>query len=165
MDSTDPYQVTVPATTEPDSSSSTGSIPLFRIVICFVLFVVVLLTMIGNTIVLISIGIDRKLRRSKFNLFIANLALTDIMVALMAMSFYTFDILLGYWPFGEILCGIWIFFDYGMTFASVFTLVAISLDRFWSVQWSLHYRRHNSRTKTIMAIVVVWSVNHFISAF
>ena len=35
----------------------------------------------------------------------------------------------GYWPFGEIMCGVWIFFDYGMTFASVFTLVAISLDR------------------------------------
>ena len=36
---------------------------------------------------------------------------------------------LGSWPFGEFMCAVWIFFDYGMTFASVFTLVVISLDR------------------------------------
>ena len=58
-----------------------------------------------------------------------NLAVTDVSVAVTAMSFYTFDVLLGYWPFGEFMCGVWIFFDYGMTFASVFTLLAISLDR------------------------------------
>ena len=58
-----------------------------------------------------------------------NLAITDVSVAIFAMSFYTFDVLLGYWPFGEFMCGVWIFFDYGMTFASVFTLVAISFDR------------------------------------
>lgn len=63
---------------------------------------------------------------------VLQLMLADVAVALTAMSFYTFDVLLGYWPFGEVLCGIWIFFDYGMTFASVFTLVAISVDRYWS---------------------------------
>ena len=36
---------------------------------------------------------------------------------------------IGTWPFGEVMCAVWIFFDYGMTFASVFTLVVISLDR------------------------------------
>ena len=59
-----------------------------------------------------------------------NLAVTDVSVGLTAMSFYTFDVLLGYWPFGDFMCGVWIFFDYGLTFTSVFTLVAISLDRY-----------------------------------
>jgi 1,4-dihydroxy-2-naphthoate octaprenyltransferase len=43
---------------------------------------------------------------------------TDLTVAITAMTFYTTDNILGYWPFGEFLCGVWIFNDYGMTFAS-----------------------------------------------
>ncbi len=69
------------------------------------------------------------MQNNHFNLYVVNLAVTDVSVAVTAMSFYTFDVLLGYWPFGEFMCGVWIFFDYGMTFASVFTLLAISLDR------------------------------------
>ncbi|KAL4217532.1 hypothetical protein ACF0H5_023981 [Mactra antiquata] len=43
-----------------------------------------------------------------------------------------------------------------MTFVSVFTLILISLDRFWSVTWSLHYRRYHTKKKSIIAILGVW---------
>jgi hypothetical protein len=56
------------------------------------------------------------------------------------------------------MCGLWIFFDYGMTFASVFTLLAISVDRLWAVRWSLHYRSNKTKTKTFVGIAIVWSV-------
>ena len=44
----------------------------------------------------------------------------------------------------------------GMTFASVFTLLAISVDRLWSVTWSIHYRNHNNKKKVTLAIGAVW---------
>lgn len=138
------------------SEGKENKIELSRIIICTVLFTIVLLTIFGNTIVLVAFATQKKLRNSNFMLYIANLAVTDLAVAVTAMSFFTIDILLGYWPFGKVLCGIWVFFDYGMTFASVFTLTAISLDRLWSVTWSLHYRNHNSKKKTLVAIGVVW---------
>ena len=137
-------------------STAPQHIPPLRIFICSVLFFICILSVFGNILVLVAIATDRNLHKSNFNLFVANLAVTDVSVALTAMPFYTIDILLGYWPFGEIICAMWIWFDYAMTFASMFTLIVISLDRFWSVQWSLHYRQHNTRTKTSIAITAVW---------
>ena len=46
--------------------------------------------------------------------------------------------------------------DWGMTFASIYTLVAISIDRYWAACYSLHYRRHNTKKRTIVIIVMIW---------
>lgn len=56
----------------------------------------------------------------------------------------------------QILCGLWIFTDFGMTLASIFTLLAISVDRYWSVHWSNHYRTHNTPRKARVIIAVIW---------
>ncbi|ESP02351.1 hypothetical protein LOTGIDRAFT_54386, partial [Lottia gigantea] len=127
------------------------------ILLGFGLYCVVFITIAGNVLVLIAFYKEKKLR-TVFNLYIVNLAITDIGVAATAMSFYIIDNILGYWPFGEFLCGFWIFCDYGMTFASVFTLIVISIDRFWSVSWSVHYRTHHKAKKSYISIAVVWSV-------
>ncbi|XP_064596148.1 muscarinic acetylcholine receptor M3-like [Liolophura sinensis] len=126
-----------------------------KIIICVVFYIIVFVTIFGNVLVLLAIKVEKRLQ-TLFNYYIINLAVTDIAVAVTAMSFYTLDVTLGYWPFGEIMCAIWIFCDYGMTFASVFTLIAISLDRFWSVTWSLHYRTHHTRKKCLIIIAVIW---------
>ncbi|XP_060066250.1 beta-2 adrenergic receptor-like [Ylistrum balloti] len=120
-----------------------------------IMYAAVFLTICGNILVLIAVARNKRLQ-TVFNIYVINLAVTDLLVAVTAMSFYTTETVLGYWPFGEFLCGIWIFVDYGMTFASVFTLIAISVDRFWSVTWSLHYRAHHNKIKAVRVIVAVW---------
>ena len=126
-----------------------------------VLYSIVLLTVFGNLLVLIAVYVNKKLQTT-FNYYVVNLAITDFAVAVTAMSFHATDNVLGYWPFGEILCGMWIFFDYGMTFVSVFTLILISVDRFWSVTWSVHYRRYHKKKRAIIAIICMWYVVLFI---
>lgn len=46
--------------------------------------------------------------------------------------------------------------DWGMTFASIYTLVAISVDRYWAACFSVHYKTHNTRRRTIVIIAIVW---------
>ena len=75
-----------------------------NILMAVVLTALVLVTLFGNLIVLVAFLVDTKLRQP-FNLFIMNLAVTDFLVAITAMPFYTIDTLLGYWPFGQV-CGI-----------------------------------------------------------
>jgi hypothetical protein len=99
-----------------------------EIIVSIILLAIVVVTVSGNVIVLLAFALEKKLRNT-FTFYVANLAFTDLLVGLIAMLFYTFDTILGYWPFGQFMCGVWIFFDYAMTFASVFTLVAISMDR------------------------------------
>ena len=120
-----------------------------------ILYTIVVVTISGNILVLVAVYINKKLQTT-FNCYVVNLAVTDLAVAVTAMSFHTTDSALGYWPFGEFLCGVWIFFDYGMTFVSVFTLILISIDRFWSVTWSIHYRHYHSKRKCVIAIISMW---------
>ncbi|KAL4228548.1 7 transmembrane receptor (rhodopsin) [Mactra antiquata] len=126
-----------------------------NIVLSVVLTTIDVVTILGNLLVLVAFFVEKKLFHP-FNMFIFNLAVTDFLVAITAMTFYTIDTLLGYWPFGYVMCGLWIYFDFAMTFASVFTLVAISIDRFWCVTWAVHYRRYNSKTKTAIILAVIW---------
>ena len=119
-------EVTVSAT---DTAEAEEGKTLWKdVIVALLLFVLTFVTVSGNVIVLLAFVIEKKLRNT-FTYFIANLAVTDFFVGFVAMLFYTFDTVFGFWPFGTFMCGVWIFFDYAMTFASVFTLVAISIDR------------------------------------
>lgn len=119
------------------------------------MYIIVLTTILGNLLVLIAVAKNKHLQ-TVFNFYVINLAVTDMLVAVTAMISYTTEVILGYWPFGEFWCGVWIFFDYGMTFASVFTLLVISIDRFWSVTWTVHYRAHHTINKCVRLIIAVW---------
>ncbi|WAR15882.1 ADA1A-like protein [Mya arenaria] len=132
------------------------NIPFINLVVGIILYIVVLITIFGNVLVLLAVRMQKNLRTT-FNYYIVNLAITDLAVAVSAMSFKATQAFYGtYWPFGEFLCAVWIFFDYGMTFVSVFTLILISLDRFWSVTWSQHYRQHHSKRLCLLFMLVLW---------
>ena len=131
------------------------SIHWSKILLGVFLYLIVLVTILGNILVLMAVKNHKRLQ-TVFNIYVVNLALTDVLVAVTAVSFYTLDNILGYWPFGRIMCGVWIFFDYGMTFVSVFTLCIISIDRFWAVSWPVHYKSHHNKKKALGMITGVW---------
>lgn len=83
-----------------------------KILIGIVLYAITLATIFGNILVLIAVKVEKKLQTT-FNYYIVNLAITDVAVAVTAMSLMATHTFLGYWPFGEVLCAVWIFFDYG----------------------------------------------------
>ena len=72
-----------------------------NVLMAIVLTVLDVVTLVGNLVVLVAFFVDSRLRQP-FNLFIMNLAVTDFLVAITAMPFYTIDTLLGYWPFGQV---------------------------------------------------------------
>ncbi|XP_014669958.1 PREDICTED: alpha-2B adrenergic receptor-like [Priapulus caudatus] len=145
------------------SSSSEGFVPPAfvgtwqNILLACVLFVIVTTTIVGNLLVIIAIRTDKHMQTT-FNYYVLNLAVTDFLVGLTVMTFYSVDVVFGYWPFGEVMCGVWVFLDYGLTFVSVFTLVAISIDRLWSVSWPIYYQRMHNISKVAVAICIIWLV-------
>ena len=122
------------------------------------LYIIAIVTMIGNALVLVAVLLNKKLQ-TNFNYYVVNLAVTDFSVGMTGMMLHTTEMILGYWPFGEIICAVWIFIDYSLTIESIFTLLLISVDRFWSVTWSEHYRRfyhRNSKRNSTVAIIGSW---------
>ena len=95
----------------------------------FLLVILIFFSVAGNVLVCVAIYTDRGLRRIG-NLFLASLAVADLFVGGLVMTFAGVNDLLGYWIFGIWFCDIWIAFDVMCSTASILNLCAISLDRY-----------------------------------
>jgi len=141
--------------TSTSSNNDEKTITPGLIVLCTFLFAGVAISTVANLFVLLSYKFEKKLRTT-FAILVGNLAVTDLIVSCFPMFFFTINILYGYWPLGRVLCGIWVVVDYNSVFASSYMLAAISLDRLWSLKWSIHYRNHNTKKKAAVIVIIVW---------
>lgn len=97
---------------------------------------VIFLSVFGNVLICLAVYTDRNLRKIG-NLFVVSLAIADLFVACLVMTFALVNDLLDRWPFGDSYCDIWIAFDVMCSTASIFNLCAISLDRYIHIKVSL----------------------------
>ena len=72
--------------------------------------VAMLVDLIGNSIVILIVALNRKMRTTT-NTLIANLAVSDLMVACFCMWAHVGNNLAPNWPFGEVLCKVNTFFQ------------------------------------------------------
>ncbi|XP_043460729.1 dopamine receptor 1-like isoform X3 [Leptopilina heterotoma] len=142
----------------PDDSFSLLSVLL----VGFLLFILIFLSVAGNVLVCVAIYTDRGLRRIG-NLFLASLAIADLFVGCLVMTFAGVNDLLGYWMFGPQFCDTWIAFDVMCSTASILNLCAISLDRYIHIKDPLRYGRWVTRKKAVFCIFIVWLLAGLIS--
>jgi len=69
---------------------------------------------------------------------------------------------LHYWPFGASWCRIWLAVDVWMCTASIYNLVAISIDRYVAVSRPIRYASLMSPARAKLLIVVVWILSFVI---
>ncbi|XP_027024924.1 delta-type opioid receptor-like [Tachysurus fulvidraco] len=100
-------------------------------VITAVYFVVFVVGLVGNCLVMYVIIRYTKMKTAT-NIYIFNLALADALITT-TMPFQSADYLLNSWPFGEIVCKVFISIDYYNMFTSIFTLTMMSVDRYVAV--------------------------------
>ncbi|XP_028596080.2 histamine H3 receptor-like [Podarcis muralis] len=117
---------------------------------------VVLITVLGNALVILAFVVDKSLR-TQGNFFFLNLAIADLLVGGFCIPLYIPYILTGEWKFGKGLCKLWLVADYLVCSASVFNIVLISFDRFISVTKAVSYRAQKGMTRnTVVKMVMVW---------
>ena len=109
----------------------------------------------GNALVFAAFAWDRSLRTIT-NAFLLSLAAADIIVAAASMPLFAMKHAIGGWPFGSLLCDLWLAVDYTASNASVANLLVISLDRYLSVTRPITYRAHRTWNVAGIAIGGSW---------
>ena len=137
-----------------------GFEPTFKypVAACYILIAVT--AAVGNFLVCYAILANRNLRNNPTNLFLFSLAVSDLLTATLAMPFDIESLLRpGAWRHGKIMC-ITFHTVYLITVpTSILILLAISIDRFKSLQDPLRrFRRAKFITKrrALIVISILW---------
>ncbi|XP_058473664.1 neuropeptide FF receptor 2-like [Solea solea] len=109
--------------------------------------------MVGNGVVCFIV-LRRKNMRTVTNLFILNLAISDLLVGIFCMPTTLVDNIITGWPFGRVVCKLSGMVQGISVSASVFTLVAIAVDRFRCIVYPFKQKLTIATSKLI--IVIIW---------
>jgi len=112
------------------------------------------LSIIGNVLAIIVFIAGRR-SRTDLRWFLINLAAADLVMACFCMPFTFTMTMLGHWIFSKPMCPIVLFLQTVSVTASVFTSVAVGIDRYWVVNFPLRSRITKSRSPVVIAAIWV----------
>ncbi|XP_062307199.1 neuropeptide FF receptor 2a [Osmerus eperlanus] len=112
-----------------------------------------LVCMVGNGVVCFLV-LRSKNMRTVTNLFILNLAVSDLLVGIFCMPTTLLDNIITGWPFGSLVCKMSGMVQGISVSASVFTLVAIAVDRFRCIVYP--FKQKLALSTATVIIVIIW---------
>lgn len=133
-----------------------------QILIAVILAVVVVCTIIGNSLVCISVALIKRLQ-SPSNLLIVSLAVADLFVGVLVMPFAVIQEIKGAWILGPIVCDMWTTTDVLLCTSSILNLCAISVDRYFVITRPFQYAMKRTPRRMGLMILIVWSVSAIVS--
>uniref|UniRef100_A0A8L0DPH0 Galanin receptor type 1 n=1 Tax=Oncorhynchus mykiss TaxID=8022 RepID=A0A8L0DPH0_ONCMY len=123
-----------------------------------------LLGVVGNSLVMIVIGkIKARRNRSTTNIFILNLSIADLLFLLFCVPFQATIYSLPEWIFGAFLCKCVHYLVMVCMLVSIFTLVAMSVDRYIAVVHSKKSPCIRNRRNALTGVCVIWALSFIFS--
>lgn len=112
---------------------------------------------VGNLLVILVVVFNKNMH-STTNLLIVNLASADLMFVIFCVPFTGVDYVLQRWPFGAVWCRSVQYLIVVTAYASIYTLVLMSVDRFLAVVHPIRSRMLRTEHFTKIAIYTLWTV-------
>ncbi|ESO84795.1 hypothetical protein LOTGIDRAFT_53969, partial [Lottia gigantea] len=119
----------------------------------FLYSIICLVAIIGNGCVCFLVFSKRHMR-TVTNFFIASLALSDMLMAIVCIPFTFVANLLVEWPYGYAFCPVLTYIQAVVVFLSAYTMLAISLERYVAIIYPFLPRL--SKRKSILVICLCW---------
>ncbi|XP_060769182.1 trace amine-associated receptor 13c-like [Neoarius graeffei] len=129
-----------------------------KTVLYFMLVVAMTITILGNSVVIISIAHFKQLH-TPTNILLMSLALVDLLVGITVMPFSMIRSVDGCWYYGEEWCFLHSSFDMCLTGASIFHLISIAIDRYQAVCYPLQYPTRVTKPVAWFMAVMSWIVS------
>ncbi|VEN54689.1 unnamed protein product, partial [Callosobruchus maculatus] len=130
------------------------TLPIYRQVMWCLVYALMVLVATGGNLIVIWIILAHKRMRTVTNYFLLNLSIADAMVSTFNVTFNFVYMLYAHWPFGELYCKIVQFVAILSICASVFSLMAISIDRYMAIIKPLQPRM--GRKLTLLVALGTW---------
>ncbi|XP_019867648.1 octopamine receptor beta-2R [Aethina tumida] len=113
---------------------------------------IIIISIFGNLLVIVSVMRHRKLRIIT-NYYVISLALADMLVAMFAMTFNFSVQIFDEWLFSDFMCDVWNSLDVYFSTASILHLCCISVDRYYAIVKPLKYMQ--TMTKKVVALMIL----------
>ncbi|XP_072947221.1 prolactin-releasing peptide receptor-like [Epargyreus clarus] len=123
-------------------------------VFCVIYTIIFVLGLIGNLLVCYVV-IRNKAMQTVTNLFITNLALSDILLCIFAVPFTPLYSFRGSWSWGSLLCHMMPSAQGCSVYISTLTLMSIAIDRFFVIIYP--FRPRMKIETCISVIVMIWT--------
>lgn len=145
--------------TEGSDNSTISEMPVYAQTIWVLLYSAIVILATGGNVLVCYVVLAYQRMRTVTNYFIVNLAISDILMAVLCIPLsFVANVLFNHWPFGSALCSVVPYAQTVAVFASAFTLVAISVDRFIAIIYPLRQRLTTKQVLIIVAVVWVSSL-------
>lgn len=159
----------VPESNRSEAAGVDGSGPE-AVVVPVVFGLIFVVGVVGNSLVMVVIGKARYEGRggggaggrrsgSPTNIFILNLSAADLSFLLFCVPFHATIYSLPEWVFGAFLCKFGHYFSSVSMLVSIFTLVAMSVDRYIAVVRSGKSPCVRSRRNALVGVCVIWTLS------
>ncbi|XP_047207137.1 5-hydroxytryptamine receptor 1D isoform X2 [Girardinichthys multiradiatus] len=155
MDDLDGFRSPLQAAWINASRTEGGLAKQTRLFLEALLVVMCLGAVIGNVLVIVIVAATRTLH-AVTSVLILNLAISDLLVGIGVMPFVAMSIINTGWVHCSVLC---LFVGYSSTVyctASVLTLTAIALDRYYSIMDCLRYNSRCTLWRTCAVVLWIW---------
>ncbi|MEE6482192.1 hypothetical protein FKM82_013176 [Ascaphus truei] len=136
-----------------EGSSYQGGSVWMAVFLCLI----ILLTTLGNSLLILLIFTQRSLRNTS-NYFLVSLFMSDLMVGLVVMPPAMLNELYGKWVLDVDFCCIWYSFDVMCCSASILNLCVISLDRYLLIISPLKYKLRMTSCRALCLMVATWTL-------
>lgn len=121
------------------------------------LIATVLVNLFANGAIILIYIRKRCIRRCR-NIYILSIAVADFLIGL-SMPLSIVETLSRKWIFWPFSCWVFLMVRYSLFFISFISIILLTLDRWWSINFPFSYRIRQSRTMAAIIVVCCWLVS------
>uniref|UniRef100_A0A4W4DNJ0 G-protein coupled receptors family 1 profile domain-containing protein n=1 Tax=Electrophorus electricus TaxID=8005 RepID=A0A4W4DNJ0_ELEEL len=131
------------------------SVSPFYVLLYLCVAAVVLLTVCGNLLIIISVCHFKQLH-TPTNMLILSLAVSDFLVGLFVMPFHLSRMIESCWIFGISVCLFYYLISFFVTSISIYNVALIAVDRYFAISNPFLYIEKVSVSKMCIVILSMW---------
>ncbi|KAG8188760.1 hypothetical protein JTE90_012231 [Oedothorax gibbosus] len=117
--------------------------------------IIFMLAVSGNVLVIVTLLLNQRMR-TVTNVFLFNLAMSDLLLGVFCMPFTLTGVLYREFLFGSALCKLIPYFQAVSVSVSAWTLVSMSVERYFAICHPLKSRKWQTLSHAYRMITVVW---------